>query len=75
MRTAERLNHDQFDLLCRAADVGGPATLAELSEVLEGEANHLPRAAVAAHNLVLLGFLQKTGELWQITEQGRAALA
>lgn len=49
--------------------------MAELSEVLEEEANHLPRAATAAHNLVLLGFLQKTGELWQITEQGRASLA
>jgi hypothetical protein len=46
-----------------------------LSVVLVGEPNHPPGAATAAHHLVLLGFLQKTGELWQITEQGRAALA
>ena len=74
MKTAERLNHDQFDLLCRAADIGGLATLEELSDVLEGEANHLPRAEVAARYLIQEGFLQKIGELYRITRAGKKSL-
>lgn len=74
MKSAERLNHDQFDLLCRAADVAGAVTLDELAEVLDGE-NLKTRAAVAARALILDGFLQRSGsDMYEVTPAGEAAL-
>ena len=74
MKSAERLNHDQFDLLCRACDAGGPLTLEELSEVLDGE-NLLARARIAADALILEGFLKPKRDLFVITDDGLNALA
>lgn len=74
MRSAERLNHDQFDLLCRACDAGGPLTLAELSEVLDGE-NLAERARAAAKALIADGFLSQDRHLYAITDEGLDALA
>lgn len=75
-RTAERLNHDQFDILCRAADIDGAATLPELAEALDG-VNCLQRAKVAIDRcLILESFIVRLpiGNLYQITEAGHAAL-
>jgi hypothetical protein len=72
---AERLNFDEFDLLCRAADTKQPATCESLAEGLTG-VNNIARANVALPNLLRHGFLEETSAgLYRITPDGTTALS
>lgn len=75
MDTADRLNFDEFDLMCRAADATGAMTCEQLAEGLTG-VNLLSRAEISLPKLVAKGFIEAVGdEKFQITERGRQALA
>lgn len=75
MESADRLNFDEFDLLCRAADSLGPATCDALSEGLSGE-NVLPRAKIALQKLMAKGLMEPAeDDLYQISDAGTKALS
>jgi sRNA-binding protein len=73
--TAERLNFDEFDLLCRAADVACPVSSATLAEGLTG-VNAIARAKASLPALVTQGFLEAVGtDLYEISPAGVKALS
>lgn len=75
METADRLNFDEFDLMCRGADAAGPMTCEQFSEGLSG-VNLVSRAQISLQKLVAKGFIEPVeNEMFQITERGRQALA
>lgn len=75
METADRLNFDEFDLMCRAADASEAMTCEQLSEGLIG-VNLISRAEISLQKLISKGFIEAVGsERFQITERGRQALA
>lgn len=77
MESADRLNFDEFDLLCRAADSLGPASCETLSDGLTGE-NVLPRAKIALQKLLAKGLMEPAEdeeELFQISAAGTKALS
>lgn len=75
MESAERLNFDSFDLLCRAADSLEPVSCEVLAEGLTGE-NGVARARIALQSLIAKGFISPVGEeLFEISEAGVKALS
>ena len=75
METADRLNFDEFDLMCRAADASGPMNCEQFSEGLTG-VNLVSRAQISLQKLVAKGFIEAAeNQTFQITEKGRQALA
>lgn len=75
METAERLNYDEFDMLCCAADSPTPLRLDALSESLDGE-NRPPRGKIALHRLLRRGFLELAVEgQYRISAQGTKSLS
>jgi len=75
METADRLNFDEFDLLCRAADSTAPLPSAQLFQAMQGE--NLPaRGKIALQRLIARGFIESTAEdLYQISAAGTKALS
>ncbi|AMV16977.1 hypothetical protein VT03_03745 [Planctomyces sp. SH-PL14] len=75
MATAERMNYDDFDLICCAADAAKPLSAAELSTSLRG-VNLEPRVIISLQRLIRQGYIESVGEdQYQITGDGRKALA
>jgi len=75
MPTAERLNYDDFDLICCAADAAKPLSAAELSASLRG-VNLEPRGLISIQRLIRQGYIEAVAEdQYRITGAGRQALA
>ncbi|AMV19617.1 hypothetical protein [Planctomyces sp. SH-PL14] len=75
MATAERMNYDDFDLICCAADASKPLSAAELSASLRG-VNLEPRGLIALQRLIRQGYIESVAEdQYRITGEGRKALA
>ncbi len=75
MDTAERLNFDEFDMLCRAADSPSPLTPEVLSDSLQGE-NRPARGKIALQRLLQRGFLELAVEgQYRISALGVKALS
>ncbi len=75
MDTAERLNYDEFDMLCCAADSPAPLSLDAWSESLQGE-NRPPRGKIALHRLLRRGYVELAVEgKYRISSLGTRALS
>lgn len=75
MATAERMNYDDFDIICCAADATQPLSAAELSASLRG-VNLEPRGLISLQRLIRQGFIESVGDdQYRITGAGRKALA
>lgn len=75
MDTAERLNYDEFDMLCRAADSPTPLPVESLWESLQGE-NRPARGKITLDRLLRRGFLELAVEgQYQISALGTKALS
>ena len=75
MATAERMNYDDFDLICCAADASKPLSAAELSAALRG-VNLEPRGLISLQRLIRQGYIESVdGDQFRITGAGRRALA
>lgn len=75
MNTAERLNYDEFDMLCRAADSPSPLSLDALSQALQGE-NRPARGKITLDRLLRRGYLELAVEgQYRISALGTKALS
>ena len=75
MAAAGRMNYDDFDLICCAADATRPLSAAELSRSLRG-VNLESRGMISLQRLIRQGYIASVGEdQYCITQAGRRALA
>lgn len=75
MPSAQRMNYDDFDLICCAADAQQPLSAAELSKSLQG-VNLESRGMLSLQRLIRQGYIESVAEdRYRITDTGRKALA
>lgn len=75
MASAQRMNHDDFDLICCAADASQPLSVGELSKSLCG-VNLESRGKISLKRLIHQGYIESSAEdRYRITNVGRKALS